>query len=165
VKRKTRNRAKCKVTPMIHTDAVGQVIDRMLSGVYNPRTLNPEDDLIDAIDRKAALLDMVRYQDLMDMKILMLRIVGASIRAISKSVGLPRSTVHDRLKRMTWARPILEQRPEASDLALIGEATRGLHGVKRDRVGDGIDHKAWISLGNGGYRKRGHGGSDGTQNG
>ena len=134
----------------------------MLSGAYNPRSLNPEDDLISAIDKKAALLDMIRLQDPMDMRILMLRFVGGSIREIGKAVSLPRSTVHDRLKRMTWAKALLDPGPEPSDPALIGESTRGLHGVKRS-MEDERDHKAWISLGNGGYRRRAHGGSDGTQ--
>lgn len=161
--RKTRSIAKCKVIPKIHANAVDQVTDRMLSGAFNPRLLNPEDDLIDAIDRRASLLEMLKSRPERDIKILMLRIVGGTIREISKRLGIPRSTVHDRIKRMTWARRILHPRPEPSDPALIGESTRGLRGVKRGRS-DERDHKAWISLGNGGYRKRAQVGSDGTQN-
>lgn len=163
MKKKTKDLAKCKVGLKTHTDAVEQVIDRMLSGAFNPRGLNPEDDLIDAIDRRAALHRMIETQPESDVQILMLRIVGVSIREIGKRLNIPRSTVHDRIKRMKWARALIEPRPGACDPALIGESTRGLHGVKRDRE-DERDHKAWISLGNGGYRKRVQGGSDGTQN-
>jgi len=164
VVKKIKSVVKCNTLTRIHPDAVERVIDRMLSGAYNPRPLNPEDDLLDAIDRRAALHKMIEAQSPGDMRILMLRLVGCSIREISLTTGIPRSTIHDRLKRMTWARAILDPHPGASDPALIGESTRGLHGIKRDRE-DERDHKAWISLGNGGYRKRGQGGSDGTQNG
>lgn len=159
----TKSVAKYNIGLKIHADAVEQVIDRMLSGVFNPRSLNPEDDLIDAIDRRAALHKMIESQPASDVEILMLRIVGASIREIGKQLDIPRSTVHDRIKRMTWARALIELHPRVSDPALIGESTRGLHGIKRDRE-DERDHKAWISLGNGGYRKRAQVGSDGTQN-
>jgi len=162
--KKIKSVVKCNTLTRIHPDAVERVIDRMLSGAYNPRPLNPEDDLIDAIDKSVAFRNMIATRSPEDLQILMLRIVGCSIREISLNTGIPRSTIHDRLKRMTWTKAILDPRPGASDPALIGESTRGLHGIKRDRE-DERDHKAWISLGEGGYRKRAQGGSDGTQNG
>ena len=162
--KKIKSVVKCNTLTRIHVDAVERVIDRMLSGAYNPRPLNPEDDLIDAIDKSVAFRNMIATRSPEDLQILMLRIVGGSIREISLKTGIPRSTIHDRLKRMTWTKAILDPRPGASDPALIGESTRGLHGIKRDRE-DERDHKAWISLGEGGYRKRAQGGQDGTQNG
>ena len=140
-----------------HRDAIDRVIDRMLSGPFNPRSLNPEDDLIDAIDKRSTWVALLKDRPLLDLQLLSLLLDGHTIREVAALLGIPKSTVHYRIKRMTWARPLLHPAPVPTAPALIGESALGLHPVKqRGKQGEGYpDHSIWKSLGNGGYRARG----------
>ena len=140
-----------------HRDAIDRVIDRMLSGPFNPRSLNPEDDIIDAIDKRAAWRRLLQEVPALDLVILSLLLEGFTIREMAGLLRIPKSTIHYHVKRMNWARPLLEPSATHSDPALLGECYPGLHRVKRrGAMEEGYpDHSIWKSLGNGGYRARG----------